>query len=118
MTNELTIKRVAFANFVPTAAGTYTASVTIPKDALVTSLKSVEGTALAGGTNVTFKVGTQALTAAIALASFTGVDTHALTDTDGLVMTATGNLNIVTTGTFTDGDIDVYVEYYFSPDHT
>lgn len=116
--NEFGIKRVAFANFVPTAAATYTSDTTIPAGALVTSLKTVEGTALAGGTNATFRVGSQALTAAIALASFTGVDTHDLTDTDGLVVSADGALNIVTTGTHTDGDIDVYVEYYYTPDHT
>lgn len=118
MANQFDNKRVAFANFTPTAAATYASDISIPEGALITSLKSVEGTALAGGTNVTFKVGTQSLTAAIALASFTGVDTHALTDTDGLVVTSTGKLSITTTGTFTTGDIDVYVEYYYSPDHT
>lgn len=118
MSNNLLIKKTAFANFVPTTAGTYNSTVSIPAGAVVTSLKSVEGTALAGGTNVTFNVGSQALSAAIVLASFTGVDTHDLTDTDGLVMSATGLLNIVTTGTFSAGDIDVYVEYYFAPDHT
>lgn len=117
--NELMIKRTAFANFVPTAAGTYTATdVSIPAGAVITGVRSVEGTALAGGTNVTFRIGTQALTAAIALAAFTGVDIHALTNADGLVATATGDLNIVTTGTFTAGDIDVYVDYFFAPDHT
>lgn len=118
MSNQFLTKRIAFANFVPTAAATYASEISIPEGAVITSLKSIEGAALAGGTNVTFKVGSQSLTAAIALSSFTGVDTHDLTDTDGLVVSATGKLSITTTGTFSAGDIDVYVEYYYTPDHT
>jgi hypothetical protein len=118
MANAFKTHRVAFANFVPTAAATYTSGVIIPKDAILKSVTSVEGTALAGGTNVTFSVGAQDITAAIALASFTGVDTHDLTDTDGLAVTASGDFSITTTGTFSAGDIDVYVEYYFAEDHT
>lgn len=118
MNNELNVKRVAFANFVPTTATTYVSTAIIPKGAVVKSITTVEGTALAGGTSTKFVVGSQDLTAAIVLASFTGVDTHALTDTDGLVVTADGALSITTVGTHTDGDIDVYVEYYYSPSHT
>ena len=116
MANELNIARVAFANFAPTTAGDYTSTAIIPTGALVKSVTSVEGTALAGGTNVTFKGGGIDLSAAIVTASFTGVDTHALTDTDGLAATDDAPLSITTTGTFT-GDIDVYVEYYFNEDH-
>lgn len=118
MNNELMVKRVAFANFVPTTAGTYTSTAILPAGAILKSVTSVEGTALAGGTNATFKVGSQSITGAIALAAFTGVDTHDLTDTDGLAVTADGALSITTTGTFSAGDIDVYVEYFYSPDHT
>ena len=116
--NEFLNKRVAFANFVPTTAGTYVSNAIIPAGALVTSVKSVEGVALAGGTSTKFQVGSQDLTAAIVLASFTGVDTHALTDTDGLVISATASLGVITVGTHTAGDIDVYVEYYFNGSHT
>lgn len=112
MANELLGVRVAKAVFTPTTAGTYVSTALVPKGALLKSVTSVEGTALAGGTNVTFKVGSQSITAAIALASFTGVDTHALTDTDGLAVTASGALSITTTGTFSAGDITVYVEYF------
>lgn len=118
MANEFKVKRVAFANFVPTAAATYTSGVIIPKGAVAKAVTTVEGTALAGGTDVTFQVGSQDLTAGIVLASFTGVDTHDLTDTDGLVITADGELSITTTGTFSAGDIDTYVEYYFTESHT
>ena len=118
MANETMIKRVAFANFVPTAATTYTSGVIIPKGAVVTSVKTIEGTALAGGTSTKFMVGSQDLTAAIALVGFTGVDSHALTDTDGLVITASGELSIITVGIHSAGDIDVYVEYYFVESHT
>lgn len=110
--NEFTGIRLAKVNFTPTTAATYTSTATLPSGAIVKAITTVEGVALAGGTNITFRVGTQALTAAIALASFTGVDTHALTDTDGLAVTADGFLNIVTTGTHSAGDIDTYVEYY------
>ena len=118
MANENTIHRVAFANFVPTTAATYNSEVKIPKGTLLKSITSVEGTALAGGTNVTIKVGSQSITAALALAAFTGNDVHALTTEDGLVVTATGDLSITTTGTFTAGDVDIYIEYYFAPEHT
>jgi len=118
MSNEFPIKRVAFANFVPTTATTYTSGVIIPAGAIVKSITTVEGTALTTGTSTKFQVGSQDLTAAIVLASFTGVDTHALTDTDGLAITADGELSILTVGVHGAGDIDVYVEYYFTPDHT
>lgn len=110
--NSFDVKRVAVASFEPTTAGTYTSDVIIPKGAIVKSITTVEGIALAGGTNVTFKVGSQSLTAAIALADFTGVDAHALTNADGLAATASGKLAITTTGTFSAGDITVYVEYF------
>ncbi len=116
--NEFKKLRIAFANFVPTTATTYTSGVIVPKGAVVKSITTVEGTALAGGTSTKFIVGSQDLTAAIVLASFTGVDTHALTDTDGLVVTADGELSILTVGVHSAGDIDVYVEYYFAEDHT
>lgn len=118
MANELNIARVAFANFVPTAAGDYTSTAIIPLGALIKSITSVEGVALTTGTSITFKGGGLSLSAAIVLASFTGVDTHDLTDTDGLVATASEPLSITSAGTFGAGDIDVYVEYYFDEDHT
>lgn len=114
----LDIKRTAFANFTPTTATTYVSDTLIPAGAVIKSVTTVEGTALAGGTSAKFVVGSQDLTAAIALVSFTGVDAHALTNTAGLVVTATGALSITTVGVHSAGDIDVYVEYYFAPDHT
>jgi hypothetical protein len=110
--NELLSLRVAKANFVPTDAGTYVSTTLIPAGAILKSVTSVENTALAGGTNATFKVGSQSITAAIALSAFTGIDAHALTNAAGLAATASGALSITTTGTFSAGDIDVYVEYY------
>jgi len=118
MANAFKTGRVAFANFVPTAAATYTSNTIIPKDAILKVVTSVEGTALAGGTNVTFSVGSQDITAAIATAAFTGNDVHALTTADGLAVTADGAMAITTTGTYSAGDIDVYIEYYFAEDHT
>ena len=118
MANAQLVHRTAFANFVPLAAATYTSEAIIPKGAVIKAITTVEGTAIATGTNVTFQVGSQDLTAAIATASFTGVDTHAITDTDGLEVTADGILSITTTGTYDAGDFDLYVEYYFAEDHT
>ena len=118
MNNELNVKRTAFANFVPTTATTYVSTTIIPLGAVVKSITTVEGVALVGGTSTKFVVGSQDLSAAIVLASFTGVDTHDLTDTDGLVVTADGALSITTVGVHSAGDIDVYVEYYFAPSHT
>lgn len=112
MANEFLGMRVAKANFTPTTAGTYTSNVIIPEGAILKSVTSVENTALAGGTSVQFKVGSQNATAAIALAAFTGIDAHALTNADGLEATASGALSITSVGTFSAGDIDVYVEYY------
>lgn len=111
MANQFFTQRLAKANFTPTTAGTYTSDIILPAGAVVKKITSVENTALAGGTNVTFKVGSQSLTAAIVLADFVSVDVHALTNADGLVVTANGNIAITTVGTFT-GDIDVYIEYY------
>lgn len=118
MSNELLVGRVAFANFVPTTATTYTSDAIIPKGALLKSVTTVEGTALASGTSITFKVGSQAITAAILLEAFTGNDAHALTTADGLVTTVGGALSITSVGVHSAGDIDVYVEYYYAPDHT
>ncbi len=110
--NQFNGNRLAKVSFTPTAAATYTSTTSLPAGAIVKSITTVEGVALAGGTNITFSVGTQDLTAAIALADFTGVDVHALTSVDGLAVIATGLLNITSTGTFSAGDIDTYVEYY------
>jgi len=113
MSNEFKTFRVAKASFTPTAAATYTsASDIIPAGAIIKAITSVEGVALAGGTNTTFQVGSQDLTAAIALSGFTGIDVHALTSVDGLAVTADSVLSITTTGTHSAGDITVYVEYY------
>jgi len=117
MANAFKTQRVAFANFVPTTAATYASDAILPKGAIVTALRAVEGTVLASGTNITFKAGSKALTAAISLSAFTGVDLHAITNADGLAVTADGALSITSVGTHT-GDIDVYVEYYFAEDHT
>ena len=68
--------RVAYAQYDVVADGgaaaTYPLGPVIPDNAVVTSLKTNELTALAGGTNITFKAGALALTAAIVLASLLG----------------------------------------------
>jgi hypothetical protein len=120
--NEQTV----LANFVPTAAGTYAPTngpVRIPAGAIITGLTVVENTALAGGTTYQFKVdsitgtGDTNLTGAVALVSFTGLNDLVPLATTGVqaVMTGkvaeTGNLQLVTVGTTTAGNIDVVVNF-------
>lgn len=101
------------------AAGTYDFNITefLPKGALVTGIKAVEGTSLAGGTSIALVVnqGTpQALTAAIDTANWAGVTSPALdADTDGEVVTVGANLGFTTVGDFTAGTLDVYFEFVY-----
>ena len=109
-----------------TAAGTYNPTngpIVIPEGAILTGLVVAENTALAGGTSYQFKVdsitGTADtnLTGAVVLASFTGLnDIYSLATTGALAnlttkITETGNLQLVTIGTTTAGDISVVVKY-------
>lgn len=109
-----------------TAAGTYNPTngpIVLPEGAIVTGLIVVENTALAGGTSYQFKVdsitGTDDtnLTGAVVLASFTGLnDLYSLASTGTLAnlttkVLETGNLQLVTVGTTTAGNISVVVKY-------
>lgn len=109
--------RVARANYNVAvdggAAGDYDLGDTIPVGAIIKEVTTREKTALAGGTSITFKVGAGALTAAIALAGFTGIDVHALTSVDGLHISTAGRIRLTTVGTFTAGEIEIFIEYYF-----
>jgi hypothetical protein len=121
--NEQTI----VANFSAiTTAGTYAPTngpIRIPKGAIITELIAVENTALAGGTSYQFKVdsitGTSDtnLTGAVTLASFTGLNSFMDLASTGVSatmtgkVTETGNLQLVTLGTTSAGDINVIVKF-------
>ncbi len=98
----------------PGAAGTYTLSERVPKGFIARKLTTHEVIAMAGGTNVTFKVASQALTSTIATAAFTGIDLHALTNADGLEITAEGSIKVTTVGTYTAGKINIFLEGYLN----
>lgn len=94
------------------AAATYELKTKIPKNSIVLKVMSDEKTALAGGTNITFYAGSTALTGAIALSAFTGVDNHALAGSAaGIKVSADSELKVVTTGTHSTGKIEIFVHY-------
>ena len=136
-TNELQIKRVAFANFtVPTgleAADSDVASVQtdvyIPAGAIVTGVKLYAGGAvtLAAASNLTITpyVGAQALCSNNNVLSVEVIQTvmlpQVLVHADGIVV-PTGGLLDIDFGTSGAGasdlvaDVDIYVEYLYCPD--
>jgi len=136
-TNELQIKRVAFANFtVPTsilqavsASMTVDTDVYIPAGAIVTGVKLYTGGAvtLAGASNAYVRayVGAQALCSDDNLLSQELIQTVALPQVlvhaDGIVVPTGGLLALAyaTTGAGADSlvaDASIYVEYLYCPD--
>ena len=95
------------------AASTISLGLTIPANSIVTKVLTDERTAMAGGTSAQFKAASTALTAAIALNAFTGVDNHALNGSvDGIKLAAKSEIKITLVGTFTAGHIDIFIEYF------
>jgi len=94
------------------AIGTIGLSCHIPAHATVVGIRTVELTAIAGTGTIQFKAGTTGLTAALAVAAFTGVDVHALSTVDGIKVAAKSEINFVIAGnTITAGHLDIFVEY-------
>ena len=94
------------------AAATYSLSSKVPKNCIITEVLTTEKTALAGGTNISFFAGDTDLTGTISLASFTGVDIHALAGSvDGIEISADSEMKVVTTGTHSAGKIEIYYKY-------
>lgn len=104
--------KVAVGSWTPTAAGTYQAADFIPTGAVITKVVFNEITNLAGGTDVKVRVGTTDLTGAVATASIATGDVALAGAATAIVNPSTATINLVTTGTFTAGKIDGYVEYY------
>lgn len=111
----------ATANFVfsATAAGDYDSTVKIPAGATILGSATKANVIMAGGTNVTIKMGPAATGAAVS-AAITTTDMNAALKQNfeapvaPLVIAAAndgGVISITTTGTYATGDIDVTVFY-------
>lgn len=86
---------------------------TLPVGAIVKSITSSESTAIAGTGTIQFKCGSTALTAALAVSAFTGIDVHALTSVDGVAVTGGDLTLVIASNTITAGYITVFMEYYY-----
>lgn len=104
--------KIAVGTWSPTTAGTYQAADVIPAGAVISKVVINELTNLVGGTDVKFRVGTTDLTAAIATASIATGSVALAGAATAIVNPTAATINIVTTGTFSAGKIDGYVEYY------
>ena len=111
----------ATANFVmsATVAGDYDSTVTIPKGATILGSATKCNVPMAGGTDLTIKMGPAATGATLSAVIITADMNAALKQNyehviSPLVIAAAnagGVLSITTTGTFTTGDVDVTVFY-------
>ena len=111
----------ATANFVmsATVAGDYDSTVTIPKGATILGSATQANVPMAGGTNLTIKMGPAASGAILSAAIITADMNAALkqnfeTPVAPLVIAAAnagGVISITTTGTYATGDVDVTVFY-------
>jgi|TARA_R110001606_G_scaffold158423_2_gene302163 hypothetical protein len=112
----------ATENFVvasSTAAATFIGKAKVPANATILGVSVKTNIAMAGGTNVTVKVGgasAVAVSAAILTATMTpALKQNTLISVAPLALTAAavaeGNITITTVGTFTAGDIDVTIHY-------
>lgn len=97
------------------AVGTISLVKNIPAHATIIGIRTVERTALAGtdtSERVQFKAGTTALTAALAVTAFTGVDVHALSTVDGIKVAVESDLKfVVSIEAITAGKLDIFVQY-------
>lgn len=95
------------------AAGIVKLGCHIPAHATVVQIRTVELTAVAGAGTLTFKANTTALTGALAVAAFTGVDIHALTgEPDGIKVAAKSEIRLtIGAGDLSAGHLDIFVEY-------
>lgn len=123
-TNEFNIKRVAFGNFTlaPTTNNSIISSdARIPAGAVITGVRVVEGTTLAGANPIAVMVGSNAI---IATTAASGVNTGVLAIATTAGFTTSGGalglsvVNSTAASSALAGDVDVYVEYIFTNDHT
>lgn len=110
------LKRIARASFEvidgELVAETYDLGEVIPANAIVTDVWTEEEETLVGLTSVAFLAGSTAITGAIALSGFTGIDKHALNGSvDGVRVATRTTMKITTVGTGTAGKVHVFYEY-------
>ena len=88
----------------------------LPEGAIVKALTVDVQTAVTGATDAVINAGATALTAATDLTALSGIATVALTDTDGIKLSADSELNIDFTAAPTAGKVRVFVEYLLPND--
>lgn len=108
----LSKNKIAVGTWTPTAAGTYQAADWIPAGAVITKVVFNEVTNLVGGTDIKIRVGTTNLTDAVLTASVVTGNVALAGSATAIINPTTATINLVSTGTFTSGKIDGYVEYY------
>ena len=95
--------------------GTVSFDRLIPAGAVIKSITTDEQTVLisGGSATITVKAGSTALTAATAFdTGFAGIGTIALTDTDGIKLSADSEINIAIAGAaLTDGKVRFFITY-------
>lgn len=88
----------------------------LPEGAIVKALTFDTQTAVTGATDAVIKAGSTALTAATDLTALSGIATIALTDTDGIKLSAASELNLDFTAAPTAGKFRLFVEYLLPND--
>ena len=85
----------------------------INSDAIIKSITVDVQTAVTGATDAVLKCGSQSLTASTDLTALSGIATVALTDTDGIKVTADASeLQMDFTAAPTAGKLRIFVEYF------
>lgn len=93
------------------AIGTIALGSHIPAHATVVKIVTVEKTAIAGTGTIQFLAGAVALTGALAVSDFTGVDFQTLS-ADGVKVAAKSEINFkIASNTITAGHVDIFIEY-------
>ena len=94
------------------AIGTIALSGHIPAHATVVKIVTVERTtAIAGSGTIQFKAGTTALTGALAVSDFTGVDFQTLA-ADGVKVAVVSQINfVIASDVITAGKLDIFIEF-------
>lgn len=88
----------------------------VPNGAIIKAITCDVQTAVTGATDAVIKAGSTSLTAATDLTALSGIATIALTDTDGIKLSADSELNLDFTAAPTAGKIRLYVEYLLPND--
>jgi hypothetical protein len=88
----------------------------LPNGAIVKAITADVQTAVTGATDPVLKAGSTSLTAATDLTALSGIATIALTDTDGIKLTADSELKLTIATAATAGKVRFYFEYLLPND--